>query len=137
MYPRLSINWNIRADGGGCIDWVLCTLMISFASIAGACFSSQLGRESALEHRISIRLIELEQAQSPIRCLAHIKVLAGGRNIAVTALKRVGVEERSASCRLESDAGHAQRYLRDVGRGGARLSLPGRRRGPSSLGLCV
>src|SRR5215831_10148533 len=69
MYPRLSINWNIRADGGGCIDWVLCSLMISFASIAGACFSSQLGRESALEHRISIRLIELEQAQSPIRFL--------------------------------------------------------------------
>jgi hypothetical protein len=70
MYPRLSrlsINWIIRADGGGCIDWVLCSLMISFASIAGACFSSQLGRESALEHRIGVGLMELELTESPIR----------------------------------------------------------------------
>src|SRR5260370_25119303 len=96
-----------------------------------------LRRESALEHRIGVGLIELELTESPIRCLANVKMLAGGRNIAVTALKRVGVEERSASCRLESDAGHALRHLRDVGRGRSRLSLPWRRRRPPTLRLSV
>jgi hypothetical protein len=57
-------------------------------------------RQLYLEHRIGVRLIELELAQSAVRCLAYDKTLSRTKNIAETALQRVVVEECPAACRL-------------------------------------
>ena len=47
---------------------------------------------SGLEHRISVRLIELELAQRLVRCLAHNTMLTSGKNIAQAPLQRSRVE---------------------------------------------
>ena len=77
-----------------------------------------------LQHRIGVRLFELELTQRPIRCLAHHEMLSSRGNIAETALQRINVEERSTSSGLEGDCGHALRHLGNVRRGCANLGLP-------------
>jgi hypothetical protein len=96
-----------------------------------------LGNNTCLEHRIRVRLIELELSQSLVRCLTHRKMLSGSKYIAVTALQRIRVEERPASSRLESYAGNTLRNLSNIRGGRPRLGLSRRWRSPTSLSLGV
>ena len=52
-----------------------------------------------LEHRIRVRLGELELAESAIGRLTDIEMLPRGVNVAEAALKRVSIEECAAARR--------------------------------------
>jgi hypothetical protein len=77
----------------------------------------------ASEHRICVRLAELELAKRTVGRLADQKMLAGSVYIAEAALERVGIEESTAARRLECNRCHALRYLGDISSRRARLGL--------------
>ncbi len=84
---------------------------------------SIISERELLEHRIRVRLAELELAQSAIRRLTYYKVLADRVRVAEAALQRIGIEESAATRGLKRNCGNVLPHLGDVRRGGARLSL--------------